>query len=109
MNNNYLIPANSKRSMLILGLFTPVDLIIFSTGAVLTVILMLTFHAETLSDVFMILTPLFISSAMVVPVPNHRNIWQLVANVYHYLSNRRTYFWRGWCMTNDEENKESNK
>lgn len=108
MKNTYLIPANSKRSMLILGLFSPIDLAIFCTGAGLTVILMLSMHAGTIQDIFMILTPLFISTAMVLPVPNHRNMWQLTANVYHYLSNRRTYFWRGWCMTN-EENENTNK
>ncbi len=106
MNNAYLIPANSKRSMLIFGLFTPVDLAIFSVGALLTIILMFTFNAVTIQDVFMILTPLFISTAMVLPVPNHRNVWTLCANIYNYLSNRRTYFWRGWCMINGEENKD---
>lgn len=108
MKSNFLIPANSKRSMLILGVFSPIDLAIFSTGAVLTIILMLSFHAATIQDVFMILTPLIISTIMVLPVPNHRNMWQLTANVYQYLSNRRTYFWRGWCVINDEENKERN-
>lgn len=109
MKNAYLIPANSKRSMLILGLFTPIDLAIFLTGAGLTIILMLSYHAVTMGDVIMILTPLLISTTMVMPVPNHRNIWTLTANIYHYLSNRRTYFWRGWCMTNGEENQIRNK
>lgn len=103
--NQYLIPANSKRSMLILGLFTPVDLIIFGVGALFTVILIATVNVETLSDIGIVLTPLLISSAMVLPVPNHRNLWQLTANVYNYFSNRRTYFWKGWCMRYGEENE----
>ena len=39
-NNQYLIPANSKNSMLILGLFNTVDLIICGTGMTLTIILL---------------------------------------------------------------------
>ena len=102
----YLIPANSKRSMLILGLFTVVDLIIFGVGATITAALMMFVHAETMSDVLVIVTPLIITSAMVVPVPNHRNVSQLTANVYHYFANRRTYYWKGWCMIYGEENNQ---
>lgn len=109
MKNTYLIPANSKRSMLIFGLFAPIDLIIFSVGAGLTVILMLSFQASTINDVFMVLIPLLISTTLVLPVSNHRNVWTLASNVYHFLSNRRTYFWRGWCMINGEENKNRTK
>ncbi|MBO5475367.1 MAG: hypothetical protein J5982_02540 [Bacilli bacterium] len=104
--NQYLIPANSKRSMLILGLFTPIDLIIVGVGGGITAMLMFIISAGTLKDVITILTPLLISVAMVLPVPNHRNIWQLTANIYNYFSKRRTYYWRGWCFTNGEENKE---
>ena len=104
--NQYLIPANSKRSMLILGLFTPIDLIIVGVGGGITAMLMFIISAGTLKDVITILTPLLISVAMVLPVPNHRNIWQLTANIYNYFSKRRTYYWRGWCFINGEENKE---
>lgn len=104
--NQYLIPANSKRSMLILGLFTPIDLIIVGIGGGITAMLMFIISASTLKDVITILTPLLISVVMVLPVPNHRNIWQLTANIYNYFSKRRTYYWRGWCFTNGEENEE---
>jgi hypothetical protein len=101
--NQYLIPANSKRSMLILGLFTPIDVAIVGVGGLLTLILLFAMSASTLKDVITILTPLLISAVMVLPVPNHRNIWQLTANIYNYFSKRRTYYWRGWCFTNGEE------
>ena len=103
--NQYLIPANSKRSMLILGLFNPIDLVIFGVGAGLTLILMMIVQAETINDVLVIVTPVLITSVMVMPVPNHHNIWQLTANIYSFFSNRRTYYWRGWCMLNGEEDK----
>lgn len=107
--NQYLIPANSKRSMLILGLFTPIDLIIVAIGGSITFVLMLIITAETMQDVGIILTPLLISAAMVSPVPNHRNVWNLTANIYNYFSKRRTYYWKGWCITHGEETNEEQK
>ncbi|MCH5167619.1 MAG: hypothetical protein J1F35_07015 [Erysipelotrichales bacterium] len=89
--------------MLILGLFTPVDLIIVGIGGFITLMMMFIVDAETIQDIGIILTPLLISAAMVAPVPNHRNVWNLTANIYHYLSRRRTYYWKGWCMTSGEE------
>ena len=104
--NQYLIPANSKRSMLILSLFTPVDLIIVGVGGFITTILLFLIHVETTTDIMIVLTPLLISAAMVVPVPNHRNVWQLTANILGYFTNQRKYRWRGWCMLHGEEGEE---
>lgn len=104
--NQYLIPANSKRSMLILSLFAPIDLIIFGIGAGLTTIMMMTIQTETTVDLVVIVAPLIISGIMVAPVPNHRNIWQLTANVYSYLSHRRTYYWKGWRVLDEETDGE---
>lgn len=103
MNGNYLIPANSKRSMLILGMFTPIDLAIFGVGAGITMALMFTIKTNTLKEMLVILLPLIFSSIMVAPVPNHRNVWNLTANVYKYFVNPRRYYWKGWCVTNGEE------
>lgn len=107
--NQFLIPANSKRSMLILGLFTPVDMIIVAIGGAITLVLLMVINAETLQDIGIILTPLLISAAMVSPVPNHRNVWNLTANIYGYFSKRRTYYWKGWCMTHVEEETTNEK
>ncbi|MDE5630449.1 MAG: hypothetical protein K2G03_02440 [Bacilli bacterium] len=105
--NQYLIPANSKRSMLILGLFEPIDLIIFGTGIVITVILLIVLPRETIQDMLIIFAPVAFTGVMVLPVPNHRNMWNLTANVYTYLSNRRTYYWKGWCINYGEESSEN--
>ena len=104
--DRYLIPANSKRSMLILSLFTPVDLIIVGVGGFITTILLFIIHVETTTDILIVLTPLLIASAMVVPVPNHRNVWQLTANILNYFTNQRKYRWRGWCMLHGKEGEE---
>ena len=104
--NQYLIPANSKRSMLILSLFTPVDLIIVGVGGFITTILLFLIHVETTTDILIVLTPVLISAAMVIPVPNHRNVWQLTANILSYFTNQRKYRWRGWCMLHGKEGEE---
>ena len=51
MNNKYLIPANTKRSMLIFGLFKPIDLIIFLVGVVATIFLVAALGTDTPSQV----------------------------------------------------------
>ena len=58
---NYLIPANSKRSMLIFGMFRPVDLGIFITGGVLTFLLIFANNPQDLTDVIIDLLPLLIA------------------------------------------------
>ena len=37
---NYLIPANTKKGQLILGLFRPFDLALFLSGVMVTIILL---------------------------------------------------------------------
>lgn len=104
--DRYLIPANSKRSMLILSLFAPIDLIIVGVGGAITIFLLLLINIETTTDILIVLTPVLIATAMVIPVPNHRNVWQLTANILYYFTNQRKYRWRGWCMLHGKEGDE---
>ena len=46
--NKYIIPANAKKSRLILGLFTGVDLTIFVTGVAIAGLLLLLFKTKIL-------------------------------------------------------------
>ena len=85
--NGYLIPANSKKSMLILGFFNPTDLIIFGTGCVITFILLMTIKTNNLKEAAFIIAPALISAFLVLPVPNHHNIRTFIGNIYNYYSN----------------------
>ena len=69
-NGGYLIPANSKKSMLILGFFNPTDLIIFGTGCVITFILLMTVKTNSLKEAVFIIAPAIFVSFLVLPVPN---------------------------------------
>ncbi len=104
-NNQYLIPANSKKSMLILGFFNVTDLIIFITGCIITFILLMLIKTNSLKEAFFIITPALISAFLVMPVPNHHNIRTFIKNVYQYFSNERVYKWKGWCIRNGEKQK----
>ena len=106
--NQYLIPANSKRSMLILSLFAPIDLVIGGIGAGITSILIMIVKVETTTDILMVLAPVLIAAVMIIPVPNHRNVWQLTANILYYYTNQRKYRWRGWCMLHGESEDTNN-
>lgn len=102
MNNNYMIPANSKKSQLLLGFFTPLDLILFGSGVGITLILLLVIQSANLAIMLLILAPALITGFLVLPVPNYHNVLQFIVNVYTYYSENRKYIWRGWCP-NDEE------
>ena len=101
--NNYLIPANSKKSQLILGFFNAVDLILFGSGVGITLILLLTIQSTDVVVMMLILAPALITGFLVMPVPNYHNVLQFIVNVYTYLSNRKRYYWKGWCYDGEEQ------
>ena len=104
MKDTYLIPANSKKSMLILGFFTKIDLIIFGTGCLITLFLMLTMTTRSLKGAFIILLPVLISTFLVLPIPNQHNVLTFFMNLYNYFTRRRTYYWKGWCLGYGKDN-----
>ncbi len=97
MNTNYLIPANSKKSQLILGLFTPFDLIIFITGVGITVLLLMLIKSNNIYVMIGLAAPAMISAFLVAPVPPYHNIMTLLGNIYKFYTGRKKYYWRGWC------------
>ncbi len=96
MNNNYLIPANTKKSQLILGFFTPTDLIIFVVGCVWSFIMLLLFNKTSMTILILIMLPALIATFLVLPVPHYHNILQLLTNVVNFITGRRRYYWKGW-------------
>ncbi len=101
MENNYMIPANSKKSRLILGYFTMTDLILFLSGAGTTFLLLLIFNNTNLAGLILIMTPLLISGFLVLPIPTYHNVLQLITNILSFYLNRRQYFWKGWCVKDE--------
>jgi len=102
VEDNYLIPANSKKSILILGFFTSLDLAIFLIGVGFSLILLMMVDTSSLPAMIMIITPALLSAFLVMPVPYYHNILQLIRNIVNFLLGRRRYYWKGWCVTSEE-------
>ncbi len=103
MNHNYLIPANSKKSMLILGFFTPIDLIIFGVGCTVTLSLLFLFNDKVeIGALLLILCPALISSFLVMPVPHYHNVLQLLTNMILFIVGRKRFYWKGWCIYDEK-------
>ena len=99
--NSYLIPANSKKSMLIFGLFTKFDLILVSSGVSISIILLLIIQPQALIPAIICLTPVLVTAFLVVPVPNYHNILTLIKEVIDFFYSRRNYKWKGWCYKDE--------
>ena len=74
MENSYLIPANSKKSLLKFGAFNTVDLIIFGCGIGLSFLLMMLLPVDKFAIAVLAISPGLICGFLVLPIPNYHNI-----------------------------------
>ena len=95
--NNYLIPANTKNGKLILGLFTPFDLILLCSGLLISLVLLAFMPLTNVWLTILILAPGLVCAFLVMPVPYYHNMLTIIIEMYEFLTNRQTYRWRGWC------------
>lgn len=95
---NYLIPANTKKGSLILGIFNPFDMILFGVGVLITLVLLIAMPMDTTWQVILVILPAATTTFLIIPVPNYHNILTIVIECYQYLTNRRRYIWKGWCV-----------
>lgn len=94
---NYLIPANTKRGQLILGLFRPFDLWLFGGGVLTTVILLAFLPLSSTWITILILSPALVTGFLVMPVPYYHNMLNIIVEMYEFITNRQSYRWKGWC------------
>lgn len=104
MNNGFLIPANSKKSMLIFGLFNGIDLIVLIIGVVISIILLLTLNLSDIGPTLIAVTPGAIAIILVFPVAYYHNVMTVILSIYKFFTSREKFIWRGWCFS--EEFKE---
>ncbi len=97
MDGRFLIPANSKKSMLIFGLFNGTDLIILSIGIVISFTLIMVIGPRGVLDTFLIMLPGLLAGFLVYPVPNYHNIRTIIKSVWEFFMNRQVFVWKGWC------------
>lgn len=100
-DEQYIIPANTKRSQLIFGIFRMVDLIIFGVGATFTLFFLFIIPGQSLKMLIIKLMPLLISLFLVLPIPNYHNTLVLIRELLGFFSNRKIYLWKGWCVLDE--------
>ena len=104
MYGAFLIPANSKKSALILGLFKPLDLVILSIGVVISFILMLSLPIEQMTYTLIALFPGVFCVFLVFPLAYYHNVRTFIGIFIKFITSRQKYVWKGWCYK-DEINK----
>ena len=105
--NEYLIPANSKKSLQIFGVFDEFDLIMFGTGIGLTILLLLLVSPSSLLGATIDLAPAVITGFLVLPIPNYHNTRTVIKEAYLFYTRRQKFIWKGWCVK--DEYSETNK
>ena len=96
--NLFIIPANSKSGKLIFNIFRPFDLILFGTGIGISLILLMLISTSDIVWVILACLPGAICSLLVVPIPHYHNVLCVIQSVIQFFTNRRNYYWRGWCF-----------
>ena len=106
-NNRYLIPANSKKSILYFGLFNKFDLILFGIGVGISLLLTMILDANNFIIAMIVIAPGVVTGFLVFPVPNYHNILTLLISLWRFFTSRQRFVWKGWCVK--DEFKEDNK
>ena len=99
--NGYLIPANTKKSMLIMGVFTHKDLYLLGGALVISLLLLLTLDISSLPIGLLAIAPGAIGVFLVFPVPNYHNVATIIKEIYTFYTSRRNFAWKGWCYKDE--------
>lgn len=102
----YLIPANSKKSMLIFGAFTGFDLGLLCIGGGISLALLLLLPLENIGMALGAIAPGVVCGFLVFPIPNYHNIMTIILEVYRFYTNRQRFVWKGWCFTDGDKNEQ---
>ena len=95
----YLVPANTKKSMLVLGFMRWIDVIILGVGVIVTIFLLTIIESN--NNIFitiLICLPAIICGLLVLPIPNYHNTLVALQSIFRFYNERRNYIWRGWCI-----------
>lgn len=107
--NGYLVPANAKKGTLILNIFRPFDIIMFGTGLVISLLLLVITDTDKTMFVLLSCLPAAITGLLVVPIPYYHNVLCAMQSIFKYITERKNYYWKGWCFYekfgNDKESK----
>lgn len=99
--NGYLIPANTKKSMLIMGILRPIDLGILLIGIAVSIVLLIAL--DDFGTLWMLIAciPMVIGLVLVLPIPHYHNTLVALQSVIRFYNEQRNYRWKGWCVYNE--------
>jgi hypothetical protein len=103
--NGYLIPANSKQSLQIFGIFDIFDLILFGSGLGISILLLMIVSPSSLWGAILDSTPGLICGFLVIPVPNYHNMRTIIKDIYGFYTRRERFIWKGWCVKDEYGDK----
>lgn len=105
--NGSLVPANTKKSLLVFGMFRPLpDLLILGIGIVLTVMLLLIFGDANTWILLISCIPMLIGLILVLPIPNYHNTLCAIQSILEFYNGRKKFIWKGWCLKDEyKDNK----
>lgn len=102
---NYLIPANTKKGQLLLGIFRPIDLIIFAVGVSITLLFITILPLSSTLVTIIVLLPALVTGFLVVPIPYYHNMLIVISELIEFYTTQRNYKWKGWCVNNEKRKK----
>ena len=108
-DDSYLVPANAKRGTLIFNIFRKFDLILFASGVLITMGLLVFVSGDSFVSVILAVIPAGIAGLLVLPIPNYHNVLCAIQSVIAFYTNNREYEWKGWCFYEQFVNNEKSK
>lgn len=100
--NGSLVPANTKKATLILGIYRLVpDVVILVVGTIITVALLMAFNNAGTLVLILACLPMLIAVLLTAPLPNYHNVLCVLQSMLNFYNGRRKYIWRGWCVKNE--------
>ena len=100
-----LVPANTKKSMLIFNMLRPIDLIILCTGVSISVVFLLILGNSGTLLLLLACIPMLVALILVLPIPNYHNTLVALQSIMRFYNERRNYIWKGWCVYNEFKDK----
>lgn len=96
--NEYLVPANTKKAMLIFSVLRPIDAIILGIGISISIVALLILNNAGTIVTIVACVPMILSLILVLPIPNYHNTLVALQSIIRYYNERRKYIWKGWCV-----------
>ncbi len=97
----YLVPANTKKSLLIFNMLRPFDAILLAVGIAISVGLLIAFGNGPTWLMMIGCIPMLVALILVMPIPNYHNTLVAIQSIMRYYNERRNYIWKGWCVYNE--------